>query len=449
MDVSDKRTALCGALLACLVLSSILPAAGLSRAEPFRFSGLSDMQTTPVARNLPDPLTVGMPLEQSMSRRMSVREFTEEPVTEGELATVLWAAFGTTPNGRTVRDYGGAYAAAVYVLLEDAVYRYDPVNHSLVMFREGDFRDEVGWQYAAPVQLALSWDTRKGGEFDGSIQIGSIYQNIAFAANALGLGTVVTGEVPSPIRHIDPPDYETGRIVMPLGHPVHDYDFRYRPLWLSFLPKMQEHETSLSAALENLTEGTAFSGQLTPDAVNQLLWSSYGFSYYLDRSGQEANIVKRHRTVPSAHGYYPFETFAVTADGVYHYYHNLLVMLNRIPVDFLGLPILPLMTRIDGDDRRADVAAASDFAVSSAPLNIVVVLNLDKTHPSGLDDFSPEYMRWLWHLEAGSMLHNVLLQTTSLDCEGAAYAVTDDAAVMDTLSLSGDYDPMYVVAVGS
>jgi hypothetical protein len=41
------------------------------------------------------------------------------------------------------------------------------------------------------------------------------------------------------------------------------------------------------------------------------------------------------------------------------------------------------------------------------------------------------------------------LQTTSLDCEGAAYAVTDDAAVMDTLSLSGDYDPMYVVAVGS
>ena len=44
--------------------------------------------------SLPPPMTVDMNLEESIFRRMSVREFTEEPVTDEELSTVLWAACG-------------------------------------------------------------------------------------------------------------------------------------------------------------------------------------------------------------------------------------------------------------------------------------------------------------------------------------------------------------------
>jgi len=42
---------------------------------------------------LPPPMTTDMILEESMMRRMSVREFTDDPVTDEELATILWDNF--------------------------------------------------------------------------------------------------------------------------------------------------------------------------------------------------------------------------------------------------------------------------------------------------------------------------------------------------------------------
>ena len=88
-----------------------------------------------------------------------MRDFTNELVTDEELSTVLWAAYGLRDDGElTVPEINGAHAAVIYVLLED-VYTYCPVNHSLVFYKEGDYRDIVGWQYSAPVQLCLCWNT--------------------------------------------------------------------------------------------------------------------------------------------------------------------------------------------------------------------------------------------------------------------------------------------------
>ena len=111
---------------------------------------------------LPPPLTVDIPLEEAIFRRMSIREFTEEPITDEELSTILWAACGYRGDGkRTVSGINNIEAAVIYVLKEDAVYKYDALNHSLVFYKEGDYRDIVGWQYKAPIQLGLCWNTDK------------------------------------------------------------------------------------------------------------------------------------------------------------------------------------------------------------------------------------------------------------------------------------------------
>jgi hypothetical protein len=53
---------------------------------------------------------------------------------------------------------------------------------------------------------------------------------------------------------------------------------------------------------------------VSPAATIKLVWSSYGFSYYLDKSNQDLNKVRRHRCIP--HRYYdpvfPVETHQCT-----------------------------------------------------------------------------------------------------------------------------------------
>jgi len=76
---------------------------------------------------LPPPMSVDMILEESICRRMSVRSFTGESVTDEELSTILWAAFGVTENGnRSIFNPDGTYSTVIYVIRSDATYKYVP-----------------------------------------------------------------------------------------------------------------------------------------------------------------------------------------------------------------------------------------------------------------------------------------------------------------------------------
>lgn len=411
------------------------------------------VQTT-AAYELPPPQDVEMPLEEAMFRRMSVREFTEEHVSEEHLATLLWHACGhRTTGGRTFPAFGESHAFELYVLLEDAAYKYNATDHSLMLYKEGDYRSSVGWQYEAPTVLCLVWNMTAAGEHIASAQVGAVFQNIAWTATALGLGTVVTGEAPSPINtELGVPATEDGMIVMPLGHPVYPYDFRDQPWWLSRQPRPVINDLSLTAAVKQRDETSTLTGELYGQQQSQLVWSSYGMSRYLDRSEQEKNAIVRHRTVPSAHGYYPFEIYVATDDGIYRYHPNLLTEINwhfkLAPVDFLGIPVITGIRRMARGDLRGDIAEASDEAVASAPLSVITVLNVDRTRPEWYDDLSASYIRYIWHMEAGAAMYNVLIEATAMDLSSNVFAVEDDAAVMEAIGLTGDYDPMYVAAVG-
>lgn len=399
---------------------------------------------------LPPPLTSNMALEESMFRRMSVREFSDEPVTDEELSTILWAACGyQTDGGQTIPGINGIYAGIIYVLKEDAAYKYNPVNHSLVFFKAGDWRNRVGWQYKAPIQLCLCYDKDKTDKKLGGAELGQIGQNIQFMSNALDLGTVVCGQTPPAIDPLKIPENEEGMIVMPIGHLINPYNFQNRPLWISMLPRIHTSSLSLSTALDMRTEGTSFQGSLTRKEMSQFLWSAYGFSPYLDRSEQEKNAVIRHRTVPSAHGYYPLQIYAVTEKGIFYYQPNLLVKLSTFTVDFLGLPIMTFLQKATSGDYRSEVAEASaQPSIASAPLMIISVLDLEMTRPPGGDDLSAEIYHQFWYFEAGASAHNILLEATSWNLSATIVLPIDTFALRSLLQLDENSLPLFVIPVG-
>ena len=387
------------------------------------------------------PQFIDMPLEKSIMRRMSMRNFTENPVTDEELSTILWAAYGLRDDGRlTVAEINGSHSVVIYVLLED-VYKYNPENHSLVLYREGDYRDIVGWQYHAPVQLGLCWNTDFADANFGSAECGVVGQNIYFAANAIGLGTVITAQSPDPaIEPVGLPSNEEGMGVMPLGHPVDEYNFAYRPMLLSLIPRVKFSDAALTTVLEEREEVTSWENNLiSRKDLSYLIWASYGYSYYIDKSG--SNKVKRHHTLPSAHGYYPFRIYTVTKFCISRYMYGL------FSIDIIGLPIVSFLLRIALGDKRPIIAEASESFVTDAPLCIIPVLDIQKT--IAWDDLSNESVRWIWYYEAGAAAHNVLLQATSRGLAGNIVPIKDKAAICTLLMLDEEkFDPMFIIPVG-
>ena len=396
---------------------------------------------------LPPPMTTDMILEESMMRRMSVREFTDDPVTDEELATILWAAYGLRDDGkRTIPGINDVYAAVIYVLKEDAAYTYDPINHSLVFYKDGDWRDIVGWQYEAPIQLGLCWNTDLADINYGAAEIGQIGQNIYFMANVLGMGTVACGQRPPAIEPLGIPENEDGILVMPIGHPLHPYDFLNRPRWLSFLPRIQHSEMSLSEAIEQRNETTTFSGELTRQQESQLLWAAYGYSYYLDKSNNTIGRLDRHRTTPSAHGYYPNDMYIVKESGIYRYFPNFYNPLYGLLKNIWFLPVIPFMLKIKLGDHRSEIAqASSNPSIGSSPFIIIPIL--DDSKANRWDDLSGEEFRWLWYYDASASAHNVLLEATAQGLTGNIVFPTDTDTIGSLLKLKEDQFPLLIVPV--
>ncbi len=391
---------------------------------------------------LPEPQHLDLSLEVAMARRKSVRMFTEETVSQETLSTILWHAYGFV-NGqkRAVHPLDG-YAAHLYVLTGDAVYRYDPSAHVLRFHLNGDYR-HIG-QYEAPLQLAVTWNESRGAdEHLGAAEIGAIGQNIQFAANILGLGTVVTAG--SGFSQLEIPPAERGRIIMPLGHPRHSYDFTYQPGLRLLLPAIRNASMTLTEAVEQRREATSFSGSLSRQELSQLLWSAYGFSYNIDEAQTERNNIVRHRTVPSAHGYYPLKIYVVTADGVYRYLPGLYrYYMWDLPVVH-GL--IPLRT---GDFREGVAEASSMEDIGSAPAILVSTLNIQMTEGMiGLpDDLSDERFRWLWYYEAGAAAHNVLLEATAWGCTANVALPQDGDHLRSILRVTDNQLPLLIMPVG-
>ena len=375
-----------------------------------------------------------MPVETVISRRMSLRQYDLNVAVPWEsVSKVLWAAYGYSWSGRTVPSLS-AYPVIIYVCNETAAYKFVPKNKSLTLFKAGDYRGlglDGGWSYDAPTQLYIVLDMNTSPDILwGNAESGCAIQNIYLMANALDLGTVCTYPNRTDIHQgLGLPLNENVLYKMPLGYPLPPYASyenlvpTFRPSSLE-LPEIQDSNVSLEEALDSVFSSDDWSNDpVTFQELSQILWASYGYSYNEDTA---AIPPTRHRTVPSAHGYYPMKVYAADSSGVYEY-----------------LPEQHTLTAIVNEDRRLSIAQASGNAwASSAPLIIAVAY---------VEDSRPWIGGEETYVEAGLIAQNVYLESAGWGLIADwSKANTNEEAVKEALGLTGQTQlhPVSIITVG-
>jgi hypothetical protein len=187
------------------------------------------------------PRDGGRSLFACLWARRSTRQFLADPLPEGALTRILWAADGVNRadgNRRTAPSAFECYPVTLYVVERSRIVRFSPVERALVPIAEDagatrDYRrDLLGSSAfaAAPALLYLTVDTAKFPERAtpamrmpwAHAECGAIGQNVYLACADLGLGTVFSaGTGGEPVKRIlglagtEEPCY-----VMPIGKPA-------------------------------------------------------------------------------------------------------------------------------------------------------------------------------------------------------------------------------------
>lgn len=391
----------------------------------------------------------GVPVELAISRRVSIRDFpdtnnyTVPEVSWELLSKVLWAGYGSSSWGRTTPNICGNYPLIIYVCNKTAVYKYNPEEQSLDLWKSGDYRfsSTEPWVYPgggshfAPVELFIGLDTSKFADINlGAMEAGAVTQNIYLQANALGLGTLCVGGVNKTGAHevLNLPANEEVLFNMPLGNPTTWAFYNFTCVappgsteW-PFLPQVKQSSIFLDDALND--RRTSHDWTVTPityQETSQILWSAYGFSYLMDMRPSFWSFQSQHRTVASAGGAYPWSIWMVNSTGTYAYdssSHRILIQSNG--------------------DKRAEIAQSTNASwMASAPMILLTVLNISRMDQGRLD--------WAFE-EAGSVIQNVNLESVAWGLVADWSKIVDENAARTILGIAGytDLRPIIAITVG-
>jgi SagB-type dehydrogenase family enzyme len=189
--------------------------------------------------DLPQPCTRGdVSLEETLARRRSVRQYTDEHLTTDEISQLLWAAQGITRDwgGRTAPSAGALYPLEVYVATPEGLYHYLPDGHRTEVLSLQDLRqalaraglDQSAIHDAPAVFVIAAVYARTAGKYGNraeryvKLEAGHVGQNILLQAVALGLGGVPIGAFrDAQVQRVLglPTDHEP-LYLMPVGHPA-------------------------------------------------------------------------------------------------------------------------------------------------------------------------------------------------------------------------------------
>lgn len=191
---------------------------------------------------LPAPRTISnTSVEEALLGRRSVREFSGEPLTLGEISQLLWAAQGITDREglRTAPSAGALYPLETHVVagnvsdLAAGVYKYTAKKHELLKVSVGDERRALGRAAAkqdcvsnseAVIVFSAVFDrtTQKYGRRGVPyvhMEVGHAVENVCLQAVALDLGTVVVGSFDDDAvrRIVQTPGDQQPLALMPVG----------------------------------------------------------------------------------------------------------------------------------------------------------------------------------------------------------------------------------------
>ncbi len=150
--------------------------------------GHAATEKTIIALPAPDK-TGGMPLMAALNARRSERSFKSQPLSEKQLANVLWSAVGVNrPKGTyrttpTSHNYQDLY---VYFLNENGAFRYDAIGHQLELLTPGSQTRAAG----APLLLAYVAPTDSEA---AAYNTGFAGMSVYLYAASEGLSSIVKG----------------------------------------------------------------------------------------------------------------------------------------------------------------------------------------------------------------------------------------------------------------
>lgn len=160
--------------------------------------------------------------------------------------------------------------------------------------------------------------------------------------------------------------------------------------------------------------------ELTLYQISQLLWAAQGITE--KRGGYSL------RSAPSAGALYPMKIYALTQDGMYHYF-----------------PERHALEVLSESDLRGDLFKASlgQSLVRDAPLDIVICAVYEKvTFKYG--DRGKRYT----DIETGHIAQNIHLQAVALGLGSVPIGAFNDAEVKKILSLPANHEPLYIIPLG-
>ncbi len=182
---------------------------------------------------LPAPIkSGGMTLAEALATRRSRRTFTAAPLSDKELAQLLWAAQGVTDNKghRTAPSARAQYYLHLYVVTAEGFFEYKPMAHELVRLAAKDLRAALSAQETvrrAPAVLLVTGEYARAAQHSNqetgqrfvNLEAGHAAQNVLLQATALGLGAVPVGgvDVKQLAEAVPLPQEHTPSYLIPVG----------------------------------------------------------------------------------------------------------------------------------------------------------------------------------------------------------------------------------------
>jgi len=177
-------------------------------------------------------------LEEVLTRRRSVRDFSPQTLELAQIGQLMWAAQGITDPARgfrTAPSAGATYPLEIYVVAPDGHFRYVPQTHRLERLSRTDLRSALGVVAGnqscvrdAAVDVVIAAVLARTSKKYGTravryvhLEAGHAAQNILLQATALGLGGVSVGAFydPQVKQLLGLPDDHDPLYILALGNP--------------------------------------------------------------------------------------------------------------------------------------------------------------------------------------------------------------------------------------
>jgi SagB-type dehydrogenase family enzyme len=187
---------------------------GVVAAGGLALAGCAKQATPPpdeeAGLEMPEPRQEGdMTFEEVIAARRSVREYTDQALSDEQVSQLCWAAQGVTDDGghRAAPSAGALYPLELYVALPDGLHHYLPDRHiletvsredmRLALWRAGleqdSIRDALAVFTLAGVVARTAAKYGDRAERYVWLEAGHAAQNLLLQAVALGLAAVPIG----------------------------------------------------------------------------------------------------------------------------------------------------------------------------------------------------------------------------------------------------------------